>query len=439
MLRGGSSLDSLKLTYLLTLRIMPNPTDTLNWPETNAPDPTVFARQAILNLNRSVFGFELFDRSHAAGTHTSASDAALLFNVLSHAECEVLMERKLIFINCTHDTLASGHLELVPPERVVLEIPPLKAPQPDDVDTHLMALTDIRRRGFRLAFDQSVLTEPHLSWLPLASFIKIDLSHASEADVSTWVKTAQQNPKAKLIAEKVETEAQFVTAQRLGFTLFQGFWFAKPILLSGKTVRPAQAAIIQLMNLVRRQASTTEIEDVLKRDPTLSFNLLRFINSAGFGLKHEITSFRHAVMMLGLKKLFRWAALLLTTSQGADGSPAVANLAVVRGRLMELLAADSLTPEECDNAFVVGVFSMLDTLLGMKLEQAIEAIALPDTVVDALLHNQGALAPYLELTKACENADDALFAKAIATLKLSSQQVNLAHLQALSWTETIIN
>jgi c-di-GMP-related signal transduction protein len=127
----------------------------------------------------------------------------------------------------------------------------------------------------------------------------------------------------------------------------------------------------------------------------------------------------------------------LTTSEGAGASPAVANLAVVRGRLMELLAAESLPPEECDNAFVVGVFSLLDTLLGMPLDHAIEAIALPSTVVDALLHNEGPFAPYLELTKACENADDALFAKASATLKLTSQQVNWAHLQALSWTETI--
>jgi c-di-GMP-related signal transduction protein len=145
------------------------------------------------------------------------------------------------------------------------------------------------------------------------------------------------------------------------------------------------------------------------------------------------------VMMLGLNKLVRWAALLLTTSQGAESSPAVANLAVVRGRLMELLAAESLDPEECDNAFVVGVFSLLETMLGMPLGQAIEAIALPDTVIDALLHNKGTLAPYLELTKACENADDALFAKTISTLNLSSQQVNWAHLQALSWAETITN
>ena len=416
---------------------MPHTPPSPTLPTGTAQESAAFARQAILKADRSVFGFELFDRSLHGKAPTSASDAALLFNVLSHAECEVLMERKLIFINCTLDTLASGHLELVPPDRVILEIPPLNSSDPDDLETHLLALEDIQRRGFRLAFDPSVLTESRLSWLALASFIKIDLSEVSEGELVAMVRRAQDNSKAQLIAEKVETQAQFSLAEGLGFTLFQGYWFAHPIVVSGKTIRPSQAAIIQLMNLVRQQASTDEIEEVLKRDPTLSFNLLRFINSAGFGLRNEITSFRHAVMMLGLKKLFRWAALLLTTSQGATSSPAVANLAVVRGRLMELLAAESLTPETRDDAFIVGVFSLLDTLLEMPLDQAIECIALPDTVVDALLRQQGPLAPFLELTLACENEDDAAFAKASGTLNLTSQQINWAHLQALSWAETL--
>lgn len=123
----------------------------------------------------------------------------------------------------------------------------------------------------------------------------------------------------------------------LGVRLFQGYWFAKPALVKAHTIRPSQATVIQLINLVRKQATTAEIEELLKKDPTLSFNLLRFINSSGFGLSCEITSFRHAVMILGLRKLFRWAALLLTTSRAGGSSPAVGTMAVVRGRLMELL------------------------------------------------------------------------------------------------------
>ncbi|MDU7589285.1 MAG: HDOD domain-containing protein, partial [Acidovorax sp.] len=195
--------------------------------------------------------------------------------------------------------------------------------------------------------------------------------------------------------------------------------------------------IIQLINLVRQQASTGEIEELLKKDPTLSFNLLRFINSSGFGLSCEVTSFRHAVMILGLKKLFRWAALLMTTSRASGSPPAVGQTAVVRGRLMELLAAELLPPEECDNAFVVGVFSLLDAMLGVPLEHALETVALPQPVLDALLHNKGVFAPFLELTKACESGDDEAFARTAEALHLSNRQVNWAHLQALAWAESL--
>jgi c-di-GMP-related signal transduction protein len=252
------------------------------------------------------------------------------------------------------------------------------------------------------------------------------------------VKLAQARTPARLIAEKVETTQQHDMLKALGITLFQGYWFAKPVLVEGQTIRPAQATILQLINLVRSQASTQEIEEVLKRDPTLSFNLLRFINSAGFGLRTEVTSFKHAVMLLGLKKLFKWAALLLTTSQG-DTPPAVGSTAVVRGRLMELLCADLVGQDEADNAFVVGVFSLLDTLLGMPLPAALATLTLPTSVTDALLYGTGPLAPFLALAQACETGDDEVFAKTTQQLGLQSNQVNWAHLQALAWAETLLD
>ncbi|MDO8699974.1 MAG: HDOD domain-containing protein, partial [Rhodoferax sp.] len=162
-----------------------------------------------------------------------------------------------------------------------------------------------------------------------------------------------------------------------------------------------------------------------------------FINSAGFGMRTEVTSFKHAVMLLGLKRLFKWAALLMTTSQTGDTPPAVGTTAVIRGRLMELLAAEILPAEECDNAFVVGVFSLLDTMLGMPMDTALATLSLPVTVSDALLHRSGPLAPFLALTVACETGDDVVFAQAATALGLSSNQINLAHLQALSWAETL--
>ena len=397
----------------------------------------VFAHQAILDQHHAVIGYELFDRSTLSGGHTAASDARLLFNVLSAVDSQSPLGNKTIFVNCTHDSLAGGHLDLVAPERVVLEVPPMLASDVDQIVSRVPHLQDLQRKGFRLAFDYSVLTHSYLPWLELASFIKFDLSTIRPQSLGSFIRLANAKSTAQLIAEKVETPEQHTMLSNLGVGLFQGFWFAQPVLVQGQSVRPAQAIILQLINLVRKQASTAEIEAVLKHDPTLSFNLLRFINSAGFGVRPEVTSFKHAVMLLGLNRLFKWAALLLTTSRGGDVPPAVGTMAVVRGRLMELLAAELLPPEESDNAFVVGVFSLLDTMLGMSMEEALATVALPDAVTQALLHRTGPLGPYLDLAIACENGDDDAFARNAMLLGLNNQQVNWDHVQALAWAESM--
>lgn len=411
--------------------------DAATDPSTPTLDNTAIARQAIVDASGSVFGYELFDRSLTGLPHNAASDAQLLFNVLSHADHGVLIDNRKMFVNCTHASLAGGHLDLVQPERIVLEIPPATDDSAEDVEDRLQTLVDVRKRGFHLAFKETVLDPVYEPWLPLAGFIKIDMTQVDPGRLAALVARARKVSSAQLIAEKVETAEQHKILSDLGITLFQGYWFAKPVLVTGQTVRPSQAVIIQLINLVRKQATTAEIEDVLKRDASLSFNLLRFINSSGFGLSCEITSFRHAVMILGLKKLFRWAALLLTTSRAGGLPAAVGMTAIVRGRLMELLAAELLPPEDCDNAFVVGVFSLLDTMLGMPMDKALDAISLPESVVSALLLRRGVLAPFLELTIACETEDDEGFAKAANELSLSNRQVNWAHLQALAWAESL--
>ena len=416
---------------------MSSTTDPAPASQDRAQDRTAIARQAIVDDSGNVFGYELFDRSQTSATHSAASDAQLLFNVLSHADNSALIDNRILFLNCTHASLAGGHLDLVQPDRLVLEIPPLDDDPAEDIESRIQTLVDLRKRGFKLAFNKTVLGEAYAGWLPLAHYIKLDMSTVQPEQIAPLVKLAMRKAQARLIAEKVETAEQHRQLSELGVNLFQGYWFAKPVLVTGQTVRPGQAVIIQLINLVRKQATTAEIEDVLKRDASLSFNLLRFINSSGFGLSVEITSFRHAVMMLGLKKLFRWAALLLTTSRAGGLPPAVGMTAIVRGRLMELLAAELLPAEECDNAFVVGVFSLLDTMLGMPMDKALEAISLPESAISALLLRRGVLAPFLELAIACETADDVAFARCADELGLSNQQVNWAHLQALAWAESL--
>jgi len=397
----------------------------------------IIARQAVVNLQQAIVGYELFDRSQGAGAHTAASDVTLIFHALSHAGTEDLIGRLQIFLNCTHHSLAGGHLDLIQPDKVVLELPPLDHADADDIANRVPMLASLRERGFQLAFTPSVLDEVYRPWLPLADYIKFDMAHMAPADMAERVRRAQTGSTAELVVEKVETAEQFEAARAMGFGLFQGYWFARPSVVETRLVSPSQAATIELLNLVRRQASTDEIEAVLKKDAGLAFNLMRLINSSGFGLARQVHSFRQAVMILGLNKLFRWAALLLLASKNGT-PPSVSSMAVVRGRLMELLVGDRLPPQEREHAFVVGIFSLLDVMLGISMESALQLLTLPQPVVDALQHRTGVLGTYLQLTEACETGDDRVFTQAADALGLGSQEVNWAHLQALAWSDELL-
>ncbi|MGP1628691.1 MAG: EAL and HDOD domain-containing protein [Giesbergeria sp.] len=401
----------------------------------NEGSGAMIARQAIVNAQQAVIGYELFNRSRTGPGHTAATDVALVFSALSHAGTEDLVGKKLLFVNCTHESLSGGHLELIDPDKVVLEIPPLGHAASDEVNARQPMLAALRARGFHLAFNHTVLQSAYAPWLALADYIKLDLSVLAPDQLAVLISYAGRNSEAELVAEKVETAQQYDMASSQGIAMFQGYWFARPSLVQARLVTPSQAAIMELMSLVRKQASTDAIEEVLKKDAGLAFNLMRLINSSGFGLAREVTSFRQAVMLMGLKKLFRWAALLMTVSRNGGPPPSVGSTAVVRGRLMELLALEIFDQELADEAFVAGIFSLLDAMLGMPMESALRLISVPEPVAQALLHHEGPLGALLKLAEACESSDDAAFDHAAVALGLTSSQINGAHLQALAWAD----
>lgn len=396
--------------------------------------PSVLVRQAIIDDKLSIFGYEMVQRS---GTSAAPDpDAESLLYLLTMGPGKAIAERRVLFVRCAAQLLESDHLDLIDPERLILEVALPATTDAAGIEHGAACLAQARKRGFRLAFDHMALAPAWASWRAQASFLRIDLPKLPAGVVPQLVKFARRQGGLQLIACGVDTAAQYDAATALGIKLFQGSWFAKPLPVTNLAMRPGLANILQLINLVRAESSTAEIEAVLKRDPALSFNLLRFINSSGFNLSCEVTSFRHAVMILGLKKLFRWAALLLATAR-AGAPPAVMHMAVVRGRLMELLAAE-VGSEDADNAFVAGVFSMLDSMTGIPMATALDGLALPDAVVQCLLERSGPLMPFLEMAQACETAEDAAFARAVANLQLSSRMVNMAHLDALSWAVDLL-
>lgn len=405
-----------------------------------SPAPAnLIARQPITDAKGTVMAYELLNRSRGEKQHDTGSDIFLLFNALNHAGNEFTLGDILMFINRTHQSLGDLPLDMVQPEKVVLEIAPVPGHKPQDIELLLPTLQALKAQGYKLAFDHTVIAPVYTAWQPLADYVKMDMLAIKPEQLERIVGATKARTTARIVAEKIESQAQFDTMVTLGATLFQGYWVGTPDVVKTRIVAPQVAHVAELFNLVRKQADTAQIEAVLKRDPMLGFKLLRVINSAGYGLGKPITSFGQAVMLMGMKKLFRWTALLLTVARENHLPAVVGTTAVVRGRMMELLGAGTLTPEQCDDAFVVGIFSLLDDMMGVPMVQALGLLDLPETVTQAILQKQGVLGQMLDLTIACESNDDTTFSTAATALNYTSHHINMAHMESLVWADSFVS
>ncbi|PZU52856.1 MAG: regulator [Thauera sp.] len=239
-----------------------------------------------------------------------------------------------------------------------------------------------------------------------------------------------------LIGTGIDEPAAFDAAIKAGYGGAAG-WFFKAGQTTAKKLAPAHAQIVRVLNLVRRNADPKQIEDAMKQDVALSFKLLRYINSAGFGLMCQVQSFRHAVVILGYEKLNKWLSLLLVTAGKDPSAPALMQAAIARGRLMEVLGAEFFPREEHDNLFITGAFSLLDRLLGAPMDKVLEEMSLPDRISDALLGQDGAYTPFLKLARACEDASADALSELTHALGLSADAVNRAQLSALKFADTL--
>jgi len=403
-------------------------------------DHAYLGRQPILDRQQKIIAYELLFRHHRDATTAQFSDAhdasaTVLANTICDIGAKWVLGDKPAFFNVTASILmGSGVIELLPNDRIVLELLETVQPTPQV----LARCQYLRSKGFKFALDDFELNETTAPLLPYASYIKIDIRQTS-FDKARQVLGELEKRKvtAKMLAEKVETAQEFKACKELGFDYFQGFHFAHPETLSAKTINPAYENVLLLLNKVRENADAPEIEKFFKHDVALTFKLLRYINSVGFGLSCEIESIRHAIAILGYQQLYRWLTLLLVTAGQATTPHALLITAMTRGRLTELLGQDYVESRDRDNLFVVGMFSLLDAILETPMEKVLERLSLPAAVSDALLTRQGMYGPFLELTEACEQGDAEKIEDLATSLQLEPKKINSAHLDALSWAETL--
>lgn len=394
-------------------------------------------RQPILNRDQSIVAYELlFRSSETAATANVADDLSATANVILQAftglGIETVLSSHKGFINISGDLLMSEMVELLPRERVVLELLETVEITPQVVER----CRELKAKGFSLALDDFIFNDVYLPLFDIVDIIKIDLLALKPGQLEVYVNRLRRWP-VQLLAEKVDSPEEAQHCLELGFDLFQGYYFAKPAILSGRRTDPAKVALLRLLGLVLSDADVAELEQVFKHDPGLTYNLLRLVNSVAMGMQQRITSLRHAIVVLGRSQLQRWLQLLLFAQRGEGNlNDPLLQLAATRGKLMELLAKH-IAPhnrELEDQSFMAGIMSLLDTLLAMKMEDIMGQLNLPENVKDAVLRREGMLGDMLRMGEMLEHNDyDAVMGILPQYPALRLAKLTGAQIEALAW------
>lgn len=419
---------------------------TAHLPSGNASDVPLrvreffLARQPILDRAQTLVAYELLFRAAPTGPASFSSDLSATATVIAHAAqlgLEKVVGQSLGYLNVDGDVLMSDIFQFLPRDRMVLEIIETTRATPEI----LARIEGLRQDGFRFALDDVIAdTEDIQRLLPHADIVKLDLR---DMPVSALLKLATQFKQAgkKLLAEKVETREQFELCLQLGVDYFQGYYFARPVVLSGKKLSPSRLAIMDLMSLIGRDADNREIEAAIKSDVSLCFNLLRLVNTPAAGTGRRIESVTQALLVLGRSQLQRWLQIMLYAepSRQAHGLSPLLAMAATRGKLLELIASKDGDRGNGDIAFTVGIMSLMDTLFGMPMHEILEQVCVVDAVSNALLHRGGRFGEMLRLVEGLERVEEAGDAldELIIRFSLSSDDLNALQLCAFEWSDAV--
>lgn len=407
-----------------------------------ATDEVFIGRQPILDRSQQLFAYELLFRSGRQKNEAQVEDnLAATASVISHAFGDLGIEQALGpykgFLNCDEALLLSDILEILPTDKIVLEVLETVDITPLIVDR----CRELKARGFTLALDDFVNYEEKFKpLLELIEIVKVDLLPLDAAALARTTQALRRWP-VKLLAEKVDSREQADVCHNLGYSYFQGYYFAKPAILAGRKLGHSQLALLRLLGLVLGDAETGELEGVFKQEPGLAMNLMRLTNSVATGVRTKVTSLRHAITVLGRRQLQRWLQLLLYTNPaGGNVANPLLQLAASRGRLMELLSAKGHPGQREfeDRAFMTGILSLMPTLMGVAIEEILKGIHLAADVQTALVAREGELGTLLRLTEALEAADGAACHDLTERLTgLDHTVVNSCLAQALAWASNI--
>ncbi len=402
------------------------------------PTEIFLGRQPILDAHLDTFAYELLFRS---GQHLTAgvtddllASATVIINTISELGLDSVLENHAGFINVSRSLLMGDVLELLPHNRIVIEL--LETIEIDD--EVIERCRQLKAQGFRLALDDFEYTPVYDALFPIVDIIKFDVMLSTRDDITKTLNILKRWPHLKMLAEKVETQEEFDYFKALNFSLYQGYFFAKPSVLSTKKSNPNQITLLRALGLIMSDAEVEEIERPFKESPDLMLGLLRLVNSVGMGLTRKIGTLHQALVILGRQQLQRWVQLLMYAKSGNMAAGPLMQMAAVRAKTMELLCQHHVnkvyaSQEATDHAFMTGILSLVDAALGVDINEIVEQLGLIDEVKLAILKREGFLGKLLLLVEKCENEEFDDVAVLLKELQISPAELSDAELAAMQW------
>jgi c-di-GMP-related signal transduction protein len=390
------------------------------------------ARQPILDRDRELFGYELLFRNGIQNScegldlelaSTSVLDTSFLIGL------EKISSGHPMFFNCPRDFLIRDYVSLFPPKSIVVEILETINPDGEIID----ACKRLKERGYRIALDDFVDSPKWAPLVALADIIKVDFRLTNVKEQREIV-SRHAGKKIKMLAEKVETQEEFAAAMQMGYSLFQGYFFCHPEMLTHRALPSFKLTYLELL-----RAATAPEFDIqalavkIKYEPSLTFRLLRYLNSAFFGLRGEIHSVQHALSLLGERELRKWIAVV-SVGVLADGKPdELMTVPLIRGRFCELLAPFVGIPGDANDLFLMGLLSLMDAILDQPIDSILEGLPVRSEIKDALLRQKGLYWQLLEITIAHEQADWAKVSQLVSAIGMNEEHVSALYVSAVDW------
>ncbi len=392
----------------------------------------IIGRQQIFDHQLNTYAYELlfrgkdFDLNQQDGA-TQATNQ-IITDALIELGLNTIVGPHKAFINFTTQNILEKTPLHLPKDRIVIEV--LETVK---VDARIVNnLQELSKLGYTIALDDFVFGEEWKPLVALADIIKLDVLEMGEARTRELIQ--QLKPyNVKLLAEKVETHEQYQYLLELGCDYFQGFFFNKPNVVSGKRLTVNQLTAIKLLTTVNDpDVEFSELSKIVSQDVALSYKLLHYINSSFFAVPNKIETITHAITYLGLNEIKRWTNILTLASM-SNKPLAVMETALIRGKMCEQLAR--LTNRPYEHFFLVGMLSCLDSVLDMPIDQALQQLPLTNNLVSAILHKEGPAGEALECVLGYEQWD----ISAIAFANLDPLLIGNAYIESINWAKDILD